>query len=124
MSWTVCRLLMAATLRAPRARAHRPDGLFAVLRQPVLHGEQRRPGPRPAADLRIDVGHVVLDRPRRDDQARGDLLVRHPAGEQPQDLDLALGQLARVRAPAGGRVARGGEYRLDRLGVEPAGVAL
>src|SRR4051794_37411116 len=95
MSWTVCRLLMAATLRARPARAHRPDGLFAVLRQPVLHGEQRRPGSRPAADLRIDVGHVGLDRPRPDDQARGDLLVRHPAGEQPQDLALALGQLAR-----------------------------
>src|SRR3954447_13683064 len=125
MSWTVWRLLMAATLRRVTAAAHRPDGLFAaVLRQPVLHGEQRRPGPRPAADLRIDVGHVVLDRPRRDDQAGGDLLVRHPAGEQPQDLDLALGQLAGVRAPARGRVARGGEYRLDRLGVEPAGVAL
>ena len=44
---------------------------------------------RRGADLRVDVLDVVGDRLGGDHEAPGGLLVRHPLGEQPEDLDLA-----------------------------------
>ena len=51
-------------------------------------------------DLRVDVLDVVADRLRRDRQPLGDLLVRQPAREQPQHLDLARRQPGRALAAA------------------------
>ena len=63
---------------------------------------------------------VVADRLGRDHEPLGDLLVREPAREQPQDLDLARGQPGRALAAPRDAMAGGAEHRLDGLGVEPA----
>ena len=83
-----------------------------------------RLGSRPSggADLGVDVLDVVGDRLRRDHELLGDLLVREPAGEQPQHLDLALGQPGGAFAAARDAVAGGAEHRLDdvaRRGARP-----
>ena len=54
--------------------------------------------------------------------AARDLLVREPAREQPQHLDLARGQPRRALAPARNAVAGGAEHGLDGFGVEAAGL--
>ncbi|HEX2102086.1 MAG TPA: hypothetical protein VHF51_00405, partial [Solirubrobacteraceae bacterium] len=43
-----------------------------------------------------------------------------PAGQEAQHLDLAVGELARVRPAPGGRVARRAQDRLDRLRAQAA----
>jgi hypothetical protein len=65
------------------------------------------------------VDDVRVHRGGRDDEALGDLLLREPAREQAQHLDLAVGQAARPRSSPplrglAGRLADGD----DRLAVE------
>ena len=60
------------------------------------------------------------DRLRRDRQPARDLLVRLPAREQAQDLDLARGQPGRPRAPRG-RPMTGGARARRRRRRRPAG---
>src|SRR5690349_3930568 len=54
------------------------------------------------AELLQHCGHVMIHGAHRDDQPVGDLGVGQPLGEQPEDLDLAVGQTGRVGA--GGRL--------------------
>ena len=61
---------------------------------------------------------------RRDHEPLGDLLVREPAREQPQDLDLARGQARGAFAPARDAVPGRAEHGLDGVGVEAAGLHL
>jgi hypothetical protein len=58
---------------------------------------------------------------RRDDELGGDLLIRHAAGEEAEDLDLALGQAGGSVAAFAGAVAGGGEDRVRGVGVDAAG---
>ena len=55
---------------------------------------------------------------------RGDLLVREPAREQAEHLDLARRQPGRPLAAPGYAMAGGAEHRLDRVGVEAPGADL
>src|SRR6202008_2074598 len=95
-----------------------------VRQQPVLDREQARTRAARGVDLRIDVLDVAAARLRGDDQACGDLLVREPAREQLQDLDLAFGQSRGTLSPAGNPVAGGSEHGVDGVSVEPAGFDL
>ena len=54
----------------------------------------------------------------------GDLLVREPAGQEPQHLDLARGQPGRALAPPADAVAGGVEHGVDRGAVHPPGAHL
>jgi hypothetical protein len=54
-------------------------------------------------------------------EAPGRLLVRHPLGQQREDLDLAGGEARRPLAPPRHAMAGGAEDGLDGLGVAAAG---
>ena len=56
------------------------------------------------------------------DEAPGGLLVRHPLGQQPEDVDLARGQARRALASPRHAVTGGAEDRLDGLGVAAPGL--
>ncbi len=68
----------------------------------------------------VDVLDVVGDRLRCDHEVLGDRLVRQPAREQPQDLDLPRGEPRRTVAAAHHAMTGGAEHRLDGLRVEAA----
>jgi hypothetical protein len=86
----------------------------------VLHREQRRGGAARSADLRVDVLDVVASGLWRDHETLGDLLVRQPASDEPEDLDLARGESRRPLEAARDAVAGGAENRLDGTTVEPS----
>jgi hypothetical protein len=68
---------------------------------------------------------VALGRAARDREALGDLRVRKPLRDEAQDLDLALGEACRARAPDRARVLAGGvEDRPHRVGVQVAAARL
>ena len=71
------------------------------------------------AELAVDGGQVPLDGGRAEVQLRGDLLVAHPRGQQPQHFSLAGSQPARQRARGGPGALR---QRRAHLG-QPLGVA-
>src|SRR5207244_5310494 len=74
---------------------------FTALRgEPVLQGEDARRGPRCNAQLVIDVLEVVLDGLPAEDELPGDLAVGQARAGQAQDLELTLGQVARVLWPS------------------------
>jgi hypothetical protein len=56
----------------------------------------------------------------RHDKLGGNRLVREAAGEQHEDLDLALRQTGRALPPPRDAVTRRAEHRVDRVAVEPA----
>ena len=58
---------------------------------------------RGAANLLLDVGAVGLDRARGQEELAGDLGVGVAEGDQPQHLELALGQVVGRPAGLGGR---------------------
>src|SRR5262249_15166860 len=66
--------------RSPRAPVHRACPAEALLHEPVLDREQRGSRTVRHTALREDIRQVVLNRPRRDSQALGDLLVGQPPG--------------------------------------------
>ena len=66
--------------------------------QPVSQRVTGRFHPAGQAELAVDGGQVPLDGGRAEVQLRGDLLVAHPGGQQPQHLGLPGGQPARQRA--------------------------
>src|SRR5882757_9488770 len=47
-------------------------------------------------ELGEDRAHVMVDRVRADDQTAGDLGVRQPFADQPDDIDLSAGEAVRV----------------------------
>ena len=55
-----------------------------------------------------------------DTTSRRRSLVREAAGEQHEDLDLALRQAGRTLAPAPDAVTGRAEHGVDRIAVEPA----
>lgn len=87
----------------------------------MLHGEERRGSPSGVTDLGVDVLDMVFGGAAGDHQPIGDLPVRQTAGEQPQDIDLAV-------AETGGPLAAypelllsgGGDDGRDAVGVEPS----
>src|SRR5215203_3196781 len=91
----------------------------------MRHGPSRRRGPVRHADLRVDVGDVVLGGPRRDEQLGGDLVRRAPARHETEHLELTPAQTTRTRRTvARGRLAPGGVDLLtgvDRRVVEVEG---
>ena len=64
-------------------------------------------GPRPHAELAVDVAEVELDRLRREEQRRGRLAVRRAARDEHGDLQLARRQLAGLRAARAAALAGG-----------------
>ena len=58
-----------------------------------------------AAQLLLDVGAVGLDRAHREEQLLADLGVGVAERDQPQDLDLALGEIVGRPAGSGGAAA-------------------
>src|SRR4051794_8159006 len=64
------------------------------------------------AELREDLPHVIVDRARAEEQARGHLLVRRALGHEPRDLQLLRRQLVDRAggALAGGLAARAQLY--------------
>ena len=96
--------LLEARVTAPCGR--RADALDRA-DDAVLHREHRRPGARRDADLLVGV-RPGAGRPcaRRCSSLLRDLLVGQAARHQPQHLDLAVGQAARVAAVAAARAAR------------------
>jgi hypothetical protein len=58
----------------------------------ALHRDGDGVGSVICPELLQDVLHAALDRFFRDRQLRGDFLVRIPAGDQPQEVDLARGE--------------------------------
>ena len=91
---------LPATLGAAVGAGHRE---FSPCGEPVLHGEQRGRGPGRDADLGVGVLHVAVRGLGRDAQRARDLLGLQPAGQQADDLDLALGQPGRPRRRGGAR---------------------
>src|SRR5215471_4022550 len=95
---------------APQTRTYRtPDRPFRMISREVGQGCWRTTvtlprsanvvfvcvadggGPVPGPGLGEDPVDVGLDRVVAEEQLRGDLGVGHPAGDEPEDLDLALG---------------------------------
>ena len=85
------------------------------------HCEQARLHPARDAGFRIDVLGVVAGRLGRDHEAAGYLLAREPAGQEPQDVDLAGRKPCRAVPAASNLVPGGNENRIDDLSVQPAG---
>src|SRR5438128_9483725 len=77
--------------------------------------------PRVRLELREDVPHVALDGLLADEEPRRDVRVRHPVGEELQDLPLAAGEhlIARVAEERGHQCrvdeAVPGDDLVDRL---------
>ena len=106
---------------ATRLRRRRDRGGLLLGQESVLTANRLGGGAARGADLGVDVLDVVADGLRRDHEPAADLLVRQPAREQPQHLDLARGQARRALAAARHAVAGGAEHGLDRVAVEAAG---
>src|SRR3954451_12865407 len=86
-----------------------------ALGERVLHRPARQLGATAQAGLLADTGQVVLHGARRDVQLLRDLLVRAAAGDQAQDLVLALAQ---ERADVGGLAARRARVLLEQMAGE------
>ena len=71
--------------------------------EPALVGEDDGLDAVAQVELGEDAGDVRLHRRLADEQLGGDLGVGQPAGEQPQDLELARAQLGQRR---GGRAGQ------------------
>ena len=91
----------------------RTPSLGQTLDELVLERVADELGARGAAQLLLDVRAVGLDRARGEEQLLGDLGVGVAEGDQPQHLDLALGE---VVGRAGGRGGCGGHARAERAG--------
>ena len=91
---------MAADAR-DEGRRRFSRGLFhGLFHQLDLAGVHDRLQPADRAELAGDVVEMRLDRPRRDEQLRGDLPVGAPGGQVPHHLDLARAErLASVGRP-------------------------
>src|SRR2546430_24883 len=74
------------------AEATRPTSKAALVDDRVAKGNRHGMGARVRLQLREDVPHVALDGLLADEEPAGDVRVRHPVGEQLQDLALAGGQ--------------------------------
>ena len=68
--------------------------------------------------LVVDVGQMVLNRPRRDHERLGDV-ARQAARGEAQHVDLAIGQVGGPRA-SGTRGAGRFDHRGDGVGIELA----
>lgn len=87
------------------------DEALRTLSEPVgVAGLADRVHPGPRAGLADDPGDVVADRPDREVQLPGDLLVGHAFRGEAEHVDLARGQ-RRSRGVEGGE----GEIRIERL---------
>ena len=92
--------------------------------QAMLHGEQRRAGAGGDAGLGVDVLDVMPDRLGGDSQRGGHLLVQLTAGDQPQHLDLAVGEPRWRARPLCDGLPGGGEHGVDLEASEVAGIDL
>ena len=116
-------VLMPATVR-PAARrhiGHSPDLLrsaYSPAVRPCLIANRLACARLETPSLRVDVLDVAARRLARDHELLGDLLVRQPAHEQPQHLDLAAREAAGPIAPALDGMARRAQHGLDRVAVE------
>src|SRR5439155_16559632 len=81
----------SSALRAAQA-TFRQSLLDESLADGLGHGLR----PTPRAQLVLDVADEALDRPLRVGQLRRDLLRRLAGGEQPEDLEAALVEAARL----------------------------
>jgi len=91
----------------------------------MLHGEQRRSNASRAANLSVDVAHMVVDRRRRNHQRLSDLFVRHAFGQQTQHIDFPFTE-ARRSHPLGRDDGMSGriEQRRNRIGIQPPSAGL
>ena len=78
--------------------------IFTGAHEACLVGGDHRLYAVARAELHQNPGDVRLDRLVADDQFVGDLGVRAPAGQQPQDFLFAGGELLQRRRPALGRL--------------------
>src|SRR2546423_8646675 len=79
--------IATAANKAPAAKAG-----AALIDDRVAKRNRNRVRPRVRLELRENVPHVALDGLLADEKPRGDVRVRHPVGEQLQDLALAAGE--------------------------------
>ena len=96
--------------RGRAARRGRPGGHRLGAEQPVVERVADELGPGAAAELLLDVRAVGLHRAHAQVELPGDLRVGVAERDQPQDLQLALGQVvrrARRRAVASRAPSRG-----------------
>src|SRR3954449_6683814 len=84
---------MVATLRARRRDHHRESGLVPSADEPVLDGVHGRLRAVGEAELAEDVRDVRLHRALGDAELERDRLVRPPARELCEDLELARGEM-------------------------------
>ena len=110
----------------PRAAAAAPEPSYPRFDEPVVQRVAHELGAGGAVELLLDVGAMRLDGTHREEELLGDLGVGVAQGDEPQDLDLALGEV--VRRPRRLR-RRGGEHRAQArievraaLGHPPHGV--
>src|SRR5207302_7564088 len=78
----------ATTAPAPKTAAKRP----ALVDDRFAKRNRHRLRPRVRLELGQDVPDVTLDGLLADEELRGHVLVRHPVGEELQDLALAAGE--------------------------------
>jgi hypothetical protein len=69
----------------------------------VLYRPERRGGPGGQADLAVDVLDVVIGRLRHDVEPIADLAGPQPPGREPQHVQLAPREAARIALPSTGR---------------------
>jgi hypothetical protein len=115
-------LVMARSIQACAAAAHRPNGLTIGTRRdkPVLDRKHRGARTRVEIELFVDACQMVLHGPRRDHERLGDLAVPESARQRSQHVDLAVGQIVRPRdspTPQPRRLDDGA----NRLGIETTG---
>ena len=79
----------------------------------MLYGKARRSAARGDLQLPVDRTQVGVDGTGTDVQVRGDVRRGEPLGDEPQDLDLASGQVGGI-AGFGGAGADGSAARLAR----------
>ena len=105
------------------AAPDRLDREFSLWHQTVLHGEECGRGSRGHADLDVRVLNVVVSCLHRDSQGTCDLLGLQPAGQEADDLCLAMRQPSRPLDPRG-PLSGGLEDGHDGDGIEPSNVDL
>src|SRR4029077_19467657 len=93
----------------------------ALVDDRVTKRDRNRVRARVGLELGEDVAHVALHGLLADEEPRGDVRVRHPVGQQLQDLALAGGQHVLAVAREEGRHQRrvdealAGDHLVDRL---------
>src|SRR5829696_1490245 len=90
------------------AATRKPDTFFRLIDDRLAESDRNGMGACVGLELGEDVPHVALHRFLADEEASGDIGVRHAVGEQLQDLALALRQhllaLAREEGRHEGRI--------------------